>query len=184
MVRVRVRADPQAGAISFELEGEHDEIVAFNPEDFGRLNQRIIEFANAVGIGTTSAPSVKEAIRKKPPSGKQTGIDGPVLSVPADHLEKILQLEEMARIPVMWYFSSKPSMTVNEFLSAAAKKGVPLSSSWSPSAGGNFTTRLVNKDKMFVAEGKVGRTTKFRLTDLGLLKVEKTLAELKSGKTH
>lgn len=183
LVRVRVNVDPQTKRISFELDGDHDDILAFNLSDFGKLSAKIQEFASAIGAETTLGSAIRTtAMEGRQSQQAESKTTGPVLSIPADILEKLSPLDERTRIPVIWYFSSKPSMTVNEFLIAAAKDGVGLSPSWAPSEGGNFRNRLVKKDNMFAEDGQDGKTTRYRLTELAAIKVKKTLAELKTTK--
>jgi ribosomal protein S8E len=97
----------------------------------------------------------------------------PSLSIPEQSLEKILTLKEREQIPILWSFSSKQSMTVDEFLAASSTAGVSISPSYSPTKGGNFRNRLVKQDKMFVEDGKLGKVSKYKLSAAGKLKAQK-----------
>ena len=183
MIRVRVHVDSQTKRISFELDGDHDDIIAFSLSDFNKLSAKIQEFAGSIGGETVPVSAIRTtAIEGSQSHHAESRTAEPVLSIPADILEKISSLDERTRIPAIWHFSNKPSMTVNEFLSAAAKKGIGLSPSWSPREGGNFRNRLVKEDKMFAEDGNEGKTTRFKLTELATIKVKKTLSELKTAK--
>jgi len=98
--------------------------------------------------------------------------------IPQELLPKIMKLEEREKIPVIWSYASRNSMTISEFLVAASKKGFNFSPSWHPSQGGNFTNRLLKQDGVFARDGKQSTAWKFMLTDVGLLKVQKTISEL------
>ena len=102
----------------------------------------------------------------------------PIFQIPNSFEQAIINTGERERIPLMWYFSSKKSMTIREFLIASSKRRIHFSPSWLPSEGSNFTKRLVKDDKMLSEDGKFGRELKYKLSDVGSLKVQKHIAQL------
>ena len=102
------------------------------------------------------------------------------INVPEEIVDQITGLDERVRFPILWYYSSKQIMTVEEFLNACSDKGFSLSSSWLPSAGGNFKNRLVREDKMFREAEKIGKNKAWTLTDIGRLKIKRELQNIKS----
>jgi hypothetical protein len=96
--------------------------------------------------------------------------------VPKELFPEIMKLDDREKIPVFWYYSSRKSMTVSEFLMAASKKGFNFAPSYLPSKGGNFANRLAKEDGVLARDGKQRRPQKFKLTDVGILKVQKIIA--------
>ena len=108
--------------------------------------------------------------------------DSAVINLPVELIDKIIELEESQQIPILWHYSTKPVMTVKEFLEAAAKKGFTLSHSWLPSAGGSFSGTFVKKGGIFhdvKIKGK-GNEKSWEMTDIGRFKIIKKLNGLKS----
>jgi len=107
------------------------------------------------------------------------------IKIPEEMIENITDLDERTQFPIIWYFSTIPILTVSEFLNACADKGLSLSPSWHTSAGGNFKNRLVKEDKMFTSIKTKNHEKKWKLTDVGKLKIKKLLNELqKKSKTR
>ncbi|MDG6908688.1 MAG: hypothetical protein JRN20_23215 [Nitrososphaerota archaeon] len=95
--------------------------------------------------------------------------------IPKEYLTLITKLDDRDKIPLLWHYSSRKSMTISEFLVAASQKGFNLAKSYLPSRGGNFTNRLVKADGVLAKDGKKGTSIKFKLTDVGILKVQETI---------
>lgn len=104
------------------------------------------------------------------------------INVPEETIDQIERLDERIKFPILWHYSSKPIMTVEEFLNACSDKGFSLSPSWLPSAGGNFKNRLVKEDKMFREADKLGKNKTYTLTDIGKLKIKRELQKIKPTK--
>lgn len=104
------------------------------------------------------------------------------INLPANLIDKIMNLDESQQIPILWHYSTKPVMTVKEFLESAAKKGFTLSHSWLPSAGGSFSGTFVKKGGIFhdvKIKGK-GNEKSWKMTDIGKFKINKIVSELNS----
>jgi hypothetical protein len=166
------------------------EIVADEEEPFKSMAFEIIlsRLLRTVDLESNSASSVKN--RKNPTSVKEKAIqvEGPSnqqiieFEIPESIKEVILSLPERKRIPLLWNFSTKKSMTIREFLEAAAKNNIPLSHTWLPSEGSNFAKRIVRDEKMLEEDGKVGREIKYKIGDVGNLKIRKIIAEIEAQK--
>lgn len=102
------------------------------------------------------------------------------INIPEEIIENITNLDERIQFPILWYFSTQPIMSVNEFLNACADKGLTLNPSWHTSAGGNFKNRLVKEDKMFTQVKNIESKEKvWKLTDVGKLKIKKQVNDLR-----
>jgi hypothetical protein len=112
-----------------------------------------------------------EAEQSESPIQKEITFD-----IPEGILSQVMELDDREKIPVLWHFSSKKSMTISEFIMAASRKGFNFSKSYLPSQGGNFTNRLVNEDGVLARDGKVAQSYLFKLTDVGRLKVQKVVS--------
>ncbi len=97
-------------------------------------------------------------------------------------LKGVLNLSERQQIPVLWSFSNKPAMTIDQLIEASTRSGIAISPSWSPMKGGNFRNRLVKEDRMFVEEGKIGKMPKYKLSASGRMKVAWILEQIESKK--
>ena len=101
------------------------------------------------------------------------------INVPENLIESLLKLDERKLIPILWSFSSQPIMKVEDFINACFEKGFMLSTSWLPSAGGNFKTRLIKEDKMMTEiKLKIKGKKSWKLTDVGKMKIKKILIEM------
>lgn len=105
-----------------------------------------------------------------------------IIDIPENMIDKIAVLDEPSQIPILWYYSNKPVMTVKEFLTICAKKGFTLSHSWLPAAGGHFAGTFVKKQKIFYeVKGDIKSKEKFwKLTDVAKFKISKTIAGINS----
>lgn len=185
MLTARLQINPNLEEVSYEIEGPIEELAAIDLSSIEQMNALVNKINSRLevkGNGKTyeirnnnsSGASQKQTIEE---STASTSIE---INVPVDLIESILKLEERIRFPILWHFSNHEKMTIKDFLMACAKKGFTLSSSWLPSAGGNFKGRLVNEDKMFHEAGKIGNQTAWALTDVGKLKIMKELEKLKA----
>ncbi len=112
------------------------------------------------------------------PSGNNTDAE---INLPSDMIDKISNLDEQKKLPVLWYYSTKPVMSVKEFMEIATKKGFTLNHSWLPSSGGAFSVTFVKKMGLFhqvKIKGK-GNEKYWKLTDVGKFKITKMINELK-----
>jgi len=139
------------------------------------LEDRITTLENEIEL-------LKNPQQKPHLTGGKNGEDDSMtrIRVPEDLVDKIENMIERVRFPVLWYFSNKQIMSVKEFLNICAETGFSLGSSWLPSVGGTFLNRLVKEDKMFRKGAKVDGEQTWELTDIGKLKVKKILDDLKS----
>jgi hypothetical protein len=103
-----------------------------------------------------------------------------IIDIPKNMIEKIMALDESSQIPILWYYSTKPIMSVKEFLTVCAKKGFMLSHSWLPAAGGHFAGTFITKKKIFheVKSDTKSKEKLWQLTDVAKFKISKIIAEM------
>ena len=184
MLTTRMCVDPLRREVTYEIEGSIDELAAIDLVYLNKLNVLVNKISSGFGIVNEpeqSTQSTNSTVKANKENKKEQTVAGdqPIeIKVPSELIEGILKLEERIRFPILWHFSNIQRMTVKDFLIACTKKGFGLSSSWLPSAGGNFKGRLVTEDKMFYEDGKIGSQTAWLLTDVGKVKIKKELEKM------
>lgn len=176
MVKLNLRIDPIRKEISYELSGNLDEIDSIDLDQIKKINSKAEKITKELGFYKKSSPPSDLPV---PSLDEKFNKSTPIIHVLEDMLSKIEKLDEKEKFPVLWSFSSKPIMTVDEFLSECAEKGFTLSPSWLPRAGGHFSQTLVKRMKMFHKVGKSGNKSTWKLTDIGKLKVKQIIKKLK-----
>lgn len=183
MTTIRMLVNPSHGHVTYEIEGSAEEMIRLDLGQIVKLNELADQIAGTLTSVKQKEKSNSESTNQSTEDGgKENGLTNVdrllEINVPNELVEKITTLDERVRMPLLWYFSNRHSMTVKEFLMACAKKGFSLSASWLPSTGGNFKNRLVNEDKMFREANKIGREIVWDFTDVGKLKIMKEIEKL------
>lgn len=187
MLSARIHVNPSLGEVFYEIEGSTDELSAIDLVYVNKLNKLAKDISSTLDIverkEQSKLLSVNSSLGKEAKKDEYAISDPPIeIRVPQELIDSIIKLEERIKFPILWYFSSRQSMTVKDFLMTCAKKGFGLSFSWLPSAGGNFKRRLVNEDMLFREADKLGREVVWEFTDLGKLKVMKEIEKLRSAR--
>jgi len=176
MIKFNLRIDPSKKEISYELSGDLDEIESIDIAQIKKINVKVEKIIKDLGFTKKSILHTDSTVQ---PLDKKLDKSKPLIQVPEESMSKIENLDEKKKFPVLWSFSSKPIMTVEEFLSECAEKGLTLKPYWLPTAGGHFSKTMVKDGKMLHKVGKSGNKTTWKLTDMGKLKVKQILKELK-----
>jgi len=96
------------------------------------------------------------------------------IALKEDLVNFVSGLGDSDKIPILWSFSDREWMKVDEFLAAAAEAGISIARSWSPKQGGNFNNRLFKERKLFVKKGE-GKEAMYKLSAEGKQKVKELL---------
>ncbi len=175
MIDFKIRVNPVTKEVDYTIGGSHDELMKID------LN-KIKEFNTLIQKIKKVFPEEKTQIQSKKVEKISTeDLSDLKINVPDNLVDAIETIaDEKIKLPLLWYHSTKPIMTVGEFLETVSSTGFSLSPSWHPSVGGNFAAMLVNGDKMFRPKGKRGREKLWDLTDVSKLKIKAEIKKLES----
>jgi len=178
MINYKINIIPIQKIISCSIEGDFDELDSIDITKIKKLNAKIEKLSKELGY-EESVSSIQEYKTKI--TGKKSNDSIPILHVPDDLMQKIEELDERKKFPVLWSFSSNPIMTVDEFLTECTAKGFTLSPNWLPTAGGYFSTTMVKGAKILRKVAKKGNKTTWTPTDMGKLKIKQMINDLKKS---
>ena len=175
MIDFKIRVNPSTKEVDYTVEGSYEDLLKVNFDTIKEMNILIQKIKET--FPEEEIHDVPKAITNIPKENSDLQI-----SVPTDLIDTIEKMDERSKIPLLWYYSSKPIMTVSEFLEMSSDTGFSLSSNWHPSAGGHFASTLVSQDKMFREKGKKGREKLWELTDVGKLKMKALIKKIVESK--
>lgn len=172
MSKYRIRIDPSKEEITYEIEGDLDDITNIDKKTLNQLNEYVLKLQNE---------QFKKS--KKTKKEENTGIDEKselekksILDVPLNLIESINSLKVEEKIPVLWYYSTNEKMTVAELFQLAVQEGFSLSHVWLPSAGGSFAAKFANK--IFYSNSKKGKEKIWQFTKVGKFKTKQFITNL------
>lgn len=177
MLTTKIRINPTQHEVTYEIEGTINQLQELDLKEIEKLNTIVNRIASVFKSEEKVTHQKKNLDEAEGEDVNENNVTIEI-NIPTELIDAVQKLDERIRFPILWYFSNQKRMAVKDFLLACARKGVSLSSSWHPSAGGNFKKRLVGEDKMFHEDGKVGGQTAWKLTDVGELKVTKEIERL------
>lgn len=175
MTKIKLHFDSIKQSVTYSIEDEYDELKKITVDDIKKYNKLVENLTKSFSSQITS--HVKN--EQNPPLNVDVSNPVPTLTVPDELVPIIEKLDERIKFPMLWYFSSVPIMTVSDFLNLCSSEGFTLNSYWLPSAGGHFSGKLVNSDKMFHRVGRQGKEKTWELTKIGKLKLSNKINELK-----
>lgn len=177
MKKFKIKINPISKEISYEIEGDLDDIEKIDANDIKRIEKHFLKLQNKASLKNNES---KKRIKKN--NDEEKPIQQLELKIPSNLVEKVELLKnENIKFPILWSFSTQEKMTVNEFFELVSNEGFSLSTSWLPKTGGNFSSTLVKRDKIFHLKEKKGSENIWAFTKVGKLKVEKHIQKLKKN---
>lgn len=175
MLEYKIRVNPNTGEVDYVVEGSYEELLIMDMDKVKGLNEIVKKITKTLDNKNIILTKAVESGITKPKTVSELEINAP-----QNLWQKINEIDERTRFPILWFYSTKPVMSVKEFLTLCAKKGFSLNTSWLPSVGGNFASKLVKEDKMFKEEGKEGGEKLWAMTDLGRIRIQQEIHKLES----
>lgn len=177
MTNFKIRINPITNEVDYTIEGSYEELIKIELSEIKKLN-------NVVQKIKKTFP--KEKMQDSSRKAEKISIDDSSdlkINVPSNLVEIIEQMDdEKIKFALLWSYSTKPVMTINEFLKVCSSTGFTLSPSWHTSTGGYFASQLVSGDKMFRQKGKRGKEKLWELNDVAKLKINAEIRKLERSK--
>jgi len=170
MKKIKIKINPIKKEITYEIEVELDDISKIDEKDIKQIEEHFSKLKKKINFIKNESLEIVKSTKEASTSQKIE------LHVPDNLIEKIESIEnEEKKIPILWSFSTKEKMSVSEFLELCSKNGFSLSTTWLPSEGGRFSTKIVKNEKFFHNVDKKGSEKYWELTKVGKLKIRKMI---------
>lgn len=177
MTNFKIRVNPTTKEVDYMIEGNYSDLLSVDMNKINEMNKIVKKISET--FDTLSTNDYADLVSTRPHN--KSASDKSNIDVPSNLISIVENLDDRLKIPILWSFSSKPAMSVGEFLTTSAAQGFSISSSWHPSSGGQFATKLVNADKMFHTVKSEGKEKIWELTTVGKLKIANELKKLKKS---
>ena len=178
MVNYKINVNPNQKTVSFEIKGSFEELESINLNKIKELHTKVNNISKELGFNVSKSPKIESDSKDDEKDDEELETK---IKIPEHLMSKVESLDERKKFPILWYFSSNPIMTVDEFLTQCVQKGFSLKPWWLPTAGGKFSKTFVQEDKILHKVGKRGSKTTWTFTDIGKLKIMKMIKELEDS---